>query len=473
MKRKVFLKFKSVIKYILIFAALITCYNALMYGVCKIPSNMMKATVEKSSEILKGQGIRYKFSFYTYNDNETDALMVNNAYSIDSEKPFDSYMWIRKNYDPLITKVIEEETLGELISYDKTDSINTGMYHTPDELDAFLDGKVTHSIPYQRYWHGYLVFLRLLLVIFNVTELRVVRLLVLGAVLLYLLKLLKRNFGIKAVFGMLAIFILYEFYSIPASLGSFPVTLITMLFLIFLLKKVGKNGSAIHFEKLYKYFFIVGSIVNFVDFLSIPLISLGLPLLIILMKYNETQQKAKALINAKKCVKFVISASLIWLAGYACTWAAKWIIFMIYTNQFDLAHIFNQIGYRMSRDIPLGDMEHNINHVFNMVLVIAPFSFIIAAIRYRKFKPLRRLVNDNLAIFVVGLFPVIWTIALLNHTSFHWFFTYRISMISALACEIMSIYMFEPRKKKRRKLNLPLPKWIKEKRAQKEKLRII
>ena len=450
MKRKVFLKIKSVIKYILIFVALIACYNGLLYGVCKIPSSMMRATVEKSSEILKGQGIRYNFALYAYNDNETDALMVNNAYSIDSEKPVDSYMWIRKNYDPQITKEIEDETLGELISYDKTDSINTGMYHTPDELEAFLDGKITHSITYQRYWHGYLVFLRLLLLVFNVTELRVVRLLILGAVLLYLLKLLKRNFGFKAVFGMLAIFIMYEFYSIPASLASFPVVLITMLFLIFLLKKVGTKGKAIHFEKLYKYFFIVGSIVNFVDFLSIPLVSLAVPLLIVLMKYNETQRQTNARINAKKCVKFVLSATMIWLTGYALTWAAKWIIFMIYTNQFELSNIFSQIVFRMSHTIKHGDIGQNVINIFVISIVIAAFSFVISALRYRKIKPMRECVNDNLAIMLVGIYPIIWVAVLLNHSAFHYFFTYRISMILALACEMISIYMFEPIKKKKK-----------------------
>ena len=451
MKRKVFLKVKSVIKYILIFAALIACYNGLLYGVCKIPSSMMKGTVEKSAEILKGQGIRYNFAFYAYNDNETDALMVNNAYSIDSEKPVDSYMWVRKNYDPMITKVLEDETLGELISYDKTDSINTGMYHTPDELEAFVDGKITHSISYQRYWHGYLVFLRLLLLVFNVTELRVVRLLILGAVLLYLLKLLKRSLGIKAMFGMLAIFVLYEFYSIPASLASFPVTLITMLFLIFLLKKVGQKGKAIHFEKLYKYFFIVGSLVNFVDFLSIPLVSLGLPLLIILMKYNEVQRQTNARINAKKCVKFVLAASAIWLAGYALTWVAKWVIFMIYTNQFDLSHIISQIGFRMSHTIKHGDIGENVKLIFLIPVVIAAFSFVISTLRYKKVKPLREIVNDNLAIIIVGLYPIIWVAILLNHSAFHYFFTYRISLITAFASTLISIYMFEPRKKKKKK----------------------
>lgn len=460
MKRKVFLKIKSVIKYIIIFVALIACYNGLLFGISRIPSSMMKSTVEKSAEILRGQGIQYGFSVYALNDNLTDALMVNNAYSIDSEKPVDSYMWVRKNYDPMITKELDGENLEGLASYDKTDKV-TEVYDTTNELYDFLDGKITHSIPYQGYWHGYLVFLRLLLLIFNVTELRVVRLLILGVVVLYLLKILKRNFGLKAMFGMLAIIILYEFYSVAASLSSFPVMLITLLFSIFLLKKLGNNGKAIHFEKLYKYFFIVGSIVNFVDFLSIPLISLGMPLLIILMKYNETQTKTNARINTKKCLKFVLGATVLWLSGFALTWAAKWIIFMIYTNQFDLSGIISQIGYRISCAISDGDIGKNFMLVYIIAIIIAIFSFIAGVLRYKKMKPLRELMNDNLAIIVVGLFPVILTMILLNHTTYNWSFTYRLSIITALACEMISVYMFAPRKKKRRQLNIPLPKWLK------------
>jgi hypothetical protein len=66
-------------------------------------------------------------------------------------------------------------------------------------------------------------------------------------------------------------------------------------------------------------------------------------------------------------------------------------------------------------------------------------------------KKVREIVNDNLAIVVVALFPVIWTIALLNHTAYHWFFTYRISMITSFASIIVSIYIFQPRKKKKKK----------------------
>ena len=62
------------------------------------------------------------------------------------------------------------------------------------------------------------------------------------------------------------------------------------------------------------------------------------------------------------------------------------------------------------------------------------------------------MINDTLAIAIVGLYPVIWVAILLNHSAFHYFFTYRISMITALASEMIAVYMFEPRKKKRRQL---------------------
>jgi Ca2+/Na+ antiporter len=97
------------------------------------------------------------------------------------------------------------------------------------------------------------------------------------------------------------------------------------------------------------------------------------------------------------------------------------------------------------------DIGENLGRVYWFVVVIAAIAFTLSALRYRKIKTLREIVNDNLAVLVVALFPVIWTIALLNHTAYHWFFTYRISMITSFASIIVSIYIFQPRKKKKKK----------------------
>ena len=44
------------------------------------------------------------FSYYVFNDNETDALMVNNAYSIDSENHLIHICGLEKTMIQMITK---------------------------------------------------------------------------------------------------------------------------------------------------------------------------------------------------------------------------------------------------------------------------------------------------------------------------------------------------------------------------------
>ena len=52
-------------------------------------------------------------------DNYTDALIINTAYSIDSQKPLYSAFVARKNYIPNITTEIYEDVPGELKSSSK------------------------------------------------------------------------------------------------------------------------------------------------------------------------------------------------------------------------------------------------------------------------------------------------------------------------------------------------------------------
>ena len=46
----------------------------------------------------------------------TNALMLNTAYSIDSEHPIESFLVARKNYIPGVTKIIYEKTPKDLQS---------------------------------------------------------------------------------------------------------------------------------------------------------------------------------------------------------------------------------------------------------------------------------------------------------------------------------------------------------------------
>ncbi len=159
---------KIILKYILIFIVLICLYVAMMVLSSIIPSSAIKENVTKSSEYLKQYGekeivdLKYKkeeiFLF-------TDALMLNTAYSIDSENPIESALLARKNYIPGQTQTISKDREKNL-GASKIHTDKNGNIFQVDELYGLMHGEnITESFEYARYWHGYLILLRPLLLV--------------------------------------------------------------------------------------------------------------------------------------------------------------------------------------------------------------------------------------------------------------------------------------------------------------------
>lgn len=118
-------------------------------------------------------------------DNYTDALMINTAYSIDSQKPLYSAFVARKNYIPNITTEIYEDVPGELKSSSKY-----SRHNEVGELNDLVNNEKAESFEYARYWHGYLIFLRPLLILFNINQIRImltIILIILACILAYLI----------------------------------------------------------------------------------------------------------------------------------------------------------------------------------------------------------------------------------------------------------------------------------------------
>lgn len=161
---------KLIFTYILIFVVLICMYFASLILSSLIPASSIKENVIKSSEFLKQYGekeivdLKYKkeeiFLF-------TDALMLNTAYSIDSEKPIESALLARKNYIPGQTQTISKDREKNL-GASKSHTDKYGNIFQVDELYGLMHGEnITESFEYARYWHGYLIFLRPLLLVLS------------------------------------------------------------------------------------------------------------------------------------------------------------------------------------------------------------------------------------------------------------------------------------------------------------------
>ena len=123
--------------------------------------------------------------------------------------------------------------------------------------------------------------------------------------------------------GIFAIsLILYGYLLVSYSLESAPVFLVMMISSIILLKKIKK------IKNLYLFIFIIACITNYVDYLTVPLITLAIPLIL----YITYKQKENSNLQYKYFIKIIIKSSIIWLLGYALTWFSKWVIYDILYN---------------------------------------------------------------------------------------------------------------------------------------------
>ena len=181
---------KYIIKYISIFFIMIISFCIMLTLSSLIPKKFIEKKVNESAKILEEQTnqlfipIKSKNVYMRY-DNYTDALMVNTAYSINTKTPFYSAITARKNYIEGITKIVYPDMIGEL----KSSSKHKNLTQVGDLIDT-VNNDTDESFEYARYWHGYLVFLRPLLVFFNITQIRAllyIALVILAIILLYLL----------------------------------------------------------------------------------------------------------------------------------------------------------------------------------------------------------------------------------------------------------------------------------------------
>ncbi len=227
---------KKILKYISTFIILLLIFNLLLFAGSLYPSKIIEKNVKKSSQILTEEGNLYEFFEWSdvVNNNYTDALMINEAYSIDNTNPLYSYMAVRKNFNKEITKKHLADTQEELIS------INSEDYDPVGELEQFVNGNIDTSINYARYWHGYLSILRTLLIFFDIAGIRKILLIIFIILFIWLIKLIKEKIGITASMIFAISLILEGYFYVSYSLESAPVFIVMMISSIILLKRIDK-----------------------------------------------------------------------------------------------------------------------------------------------------------------------------------------------------------------------------------------
>lgn len=435
------------LKYIFLFIILICVHMLLMLVTSLIPSKQLEKHVIESSEVLFEEGEKKNINLgykQEYIFNFTDALMINIAYSVDSTDPIQSMLLARKNYVPGQTLQVYIDSQYNLGASEQYINKKNGDLYQTKELYGLMHGEnITDSFEYARYWHGYLVILRPLLAITNYSGIRIILLIITTIlVILLLYKIYKKlDISIAIIFfiGLLSV----NIFVVTQGINEILVFIAALIFATIILSKKDFD------KNINELFFIIGSITVFIDFLTAPLVTLGLPLIIYLLlsqKYNK---------NLKEIILSLVKICIAWGLGYALTWMSKWVITQVMLGRPVISQAIEQAKFRINLGTnKLGYSDVVIKNIRflseNVVLAILSLLiiYIVGNLILKNKKDINFKQNWKNAVpyIITAIFPFMWYLVLQEHSYIHSFFTYRILIVTVISVFIIVNKIFESKK---------------------------
>ncbi|WP_415992215.1 hypothetical protein [Desulfovibrio piger] len=269
---------------------------------------------------------------------------------------------------------------------------------------------------YGRYWHGYLVFLRPVLMFFPYEEIKYLGLIVhiLGISIIYFSVKRISDFLAK---GLVVSFLLYGWLTAWLSFQFYSA--------YFIVYAAGSLVTRIKKETYPIFFFITGMAVAFFDLLSVPLLTLGIPLLIIYAKEKRTNFTS------------IFLYCILWLIGYGLFWMAKPLIATYILQQNIIADFYHQAMYRIGGSIPRPtEMPIWLQALTMNGRVLVGLIPIFLFFRKKIFWN----INNGMPLLFIGGMPILWVCILANHSAIHYWFTARVFMIS---CFALIVYIYK------------------------------
>lgn len=336
-----------------------------------------------------------------------------------------------------------------------------------DAWEAFCtlaDGREspTGGLSYSRYWHGYLLPLRLLLCMFNLPNIQMLLLFTQMVLFLFVMLRMVR----RALTALLPGFVTAYFFMMPVATGIcvqyVSVSLLTLMACAAILCFDAPIDRAIG---LPGFFAFVGLLSNYFDLLTFPLVTLGFPLVLcICLSIKEDSSLLGK--NAWQIAKRAVVCCVAWGAGYAGMWAAKWLLTAIFIGSEWIAGIFGQVRLRVSSTSNGGSFSRWDVVCMNMrvltdkaaYLLIGALTAVLLLICVAR-KTWResgmgcpvRADARAFALIVPAVLPVLWILVMSNHSFDHWYYTYRILSCTALALYALLAYVVQTGEKRMRR----------------------
>lgn len=296
---------------------------------------------------------------------------------------------------------------------------------------------------YGRYWHGYLIILKPLLLFFNYSEIRIIQMSVQIILLLLIVYLsARRKKGkIGILLGTSLLFIMPMIIGRSLQYSWVYDIMLCAVVLMLLFHDWFKAR-----ERYCCFFLVLGMLTSYMDLLTYPLITLGIPLVCLLL-LNEDDKK--------NLIWQILGLSLCWGAGYGLMWFGKWFLASQIMDKDmikdGLDKVLNRTSTQQDETVYTrwGAILLNLNMLNDRVFkaLAAAVVLIQGILIVRLHVPYRDFIRKIIPFLIIAAMPFVWYLLAANHSSIHCWFTYRSLSVTIFALFGMMGALYCPKTK--------------------------
>lgn len=420
------------------FAASVICFVALLL-VCLIPQSAIKENSLKAAEYFDSHD-KYPALVDGFDatiiDNYADCMLLDVIYNVDESRPF--YSAVTAPYYR-----IESDTAAE------------------DFHASVVDGKEANN-EYSRYWHGSQIFLRPLLTVVSITGLRAVMFAVLAVLnILFGIMMLRRKL-LKPAVIYFASMILVGGWMTALSL-EYVMTFIVMTAACMAVCRLMTDDEPTQRrdEKLTFVFILSGVLTCFLDFLTTETLAFTVPFLLFII---ISVQKSDRPLRFKESFLRLIRFGGAWLMSYAGMFAVKWGLVYFVAGKSAFINALKSAAYRIDGSATISETTLNLSQKISVALSqnisrllpttkqlstisaigILAAAFVILGMVLYLFRGERLDGAFVVLLLTVACIPYLRYAVLLNHSTMHYFFTYRAQAATVMAYISILAYQLDP-----------------------------
>lgn len=406
----------------LIYLGLVGLFTAAITLAYTLPREPIVAHAAASAKQLKKEGI---FPTVLINDpayqldNYTDALMIDTAIPDSTLSPFRAAM---------------SATHGNV-------RLPSRRFDPIEALARTVNGHRTRATPYAHYWHGYQALLRPTLLVTDLRGIRWANVLLLLSLSTLVLVRLRRQIGWSAAVAFAVSLAATGYVIVPLSMQYSNMTYLTLVAMLAVLA-----GTRSHrFERYHiELFFVVGMLAAFLDLLTTPLLTLGMPMALALM----VRSRSEAVLFRRE-VSFTVKVCAAWAIGFLGAWTAKTVIATMVLHRPVWEDALNKVAFRTGvnegvggaagalglnalRLVPYVNAETGAGRSPALYIALAAAVIVVAVALVRYRRPSAEIRRAAHVLLVLPL-PYLWFLLTANHARIHYYFTYRTQLMAVFA----------------------------------------